>query len=193
MIFLVRHAESEANAGGKTTLLGTHITANGKIQSQKLAELLTFVPDLVVTTKYSRTIETANPTLTRFPLCEREEWNLHEYTYLSNPNDIPSTAAERKTRVDEYWKRADPYYIDGPDVESFHMFMTRVQESIDKLYELKDKNILIFTHGLVIKAYLWMRANNKLKCSTWTSEDMNNYHKYTEITEIKNLLMVKVE
>ena len=59
-ILLIRHAESEANAGG--IFVYTHIvkiTETGKKQAEKLKDVLD-KPDRIIVSKYIRTIESEN-------------------------------------------------------------------------------------------------------------------------------------
>lgn len=188
MLYLVRHAESTANAGEKTTLMDTHLTIRGRIASEAFSPPM--VPQVIATTKYIRTLESAMPTMRRFPKAKHIITDLHEFTYLSNPECVPSTVEERKERVDAYWERADPHYVDGPDVESFAMFMNRVASEIFIL-KMTEVPTIVFTHGLVIKAFLWMSCNGKFTngCA-WSSEDMKSYCKFNEMLKIDNLQVV---
>jgi broad specificity phosphatase PhoE len=84
MIFLVRHAESKANIGLPTSDPATiGITENGKYQSAKFAEEIKIAPDLIVTSRYVRTLQTAQPLIEKYPQANLETWSIHEFTYLS--------------------------------------------------------------------------------------------------------------
>ena len=61
-LWLIRHAESESNAGFATNdphSIG--LSALGLIQARKLTENFPAAPDLIGTTKYDRTDMTATP------------------------------------------------------------------------------------------------------------------------------------
>src|SRR5688500_8644547 len=113
-VWLIRHGESEANAG-----LATHdsssipLTARGRAQAELAARALPGAPDLLVSSAYARAIDTAAPARARFPGAASAEWPVHEFTYLARPAGGPSTVAERRPRVDAFWARADPHHVDG--------------------------------------------------------------------------------
>ncbi|SFM18989.1 Histidine phosphatase superfamily (branch 1) [Pelosinus propionicus DSM 13327] len=96
----------------------------------------------------------------RFPNVRREVWNVEEFTYLSPETCIGTTAAERKERVNEYWERLDPDYIDGEGAESFTMLLSRAQTAIERLSQMKSGFIVMFTHAQFMRA-MWVLNNSK--------------------------------
>jgi broad specificity phosphatase PhoE len=68
------------------------------------------------------------------------------------------TYEERRPLVEVYWRRADPEYQDSPDSESFAGFITRVEVVLEKLPRLNEGSIMVFTHGYVMKAVLWLQS-----------------------------------
>ena len=74
-IFIVRHAQSDANAGGRTTGPATvQITETGIRQAQYVADLVSERPVLIAISRYLRTAQTAAPLLLRYPGVPIEEW-----------------------------------------------------------------------------------------------------------------------
>ena len=63
-IWLIRHGESEANAGLPTSDVALiELTEKGHQQAQKVASAFTQAPSLIVTSPYIRTKQTAQPTI----------------------------------------------------------------------------------------------------------------------------------
>jgi len=152
-VFLIRHAESEANVGNKTSHPSDiSITIKGKSQSLELADEITDIPDLIIVTQYLRTTQTALPLLRKFPTAKVETWPLYEFTFLS-PNSCRNTnSKERLPMVNEYWEKCDPDFIHGIGAESFNQFIERIHGCLQKLSWTEYGFITIFTHGHVIRA-----------------------------------------
>lgn len=161
-IWLIRHGESIANAGAATE---NHITIplseTGQKQAKKISLLFSQVPDLIITSPFTRTQQTAEPTIKRFPAARREVWDVQEFTYLSPAACVNTTAADRKARVNEYWERLDPDHQDGEGAESFRQFLCRVQAAIDRLDKLSDGIIVMFSHAQFIRAMRFLRDNTE--------------------------------
>ncbi len=160
-VWLIRHGESTANAGAATE---NHITiplsSDGQEQAKRISLTFQETPTLIITSPFLRTQQTAKPTMKRFPNVRREVWNVEEFTYLSPETCIGTTAAERKERVNQYWERLDPDYIDGEGAESFTMLLSRAQAAIDRLNQLKSGFIVMFTHAQFMRA-MWVLNNAK--------------------------------
>lgn len=161
-IWLVRHGESIANAGAATQ---DHITISlskkGQEQANQISLLVPYQPDLIVTSPFIRTHQTAEPILKRFPGAKHEVWEVQEFTYLSPPTCAGTTAAERYQQVNEFWERSDPDYVDGPGAESFRQFITRAQAACDRLSRLSEGFILMFTHAQFIRAMRLLKGSNE--------------------------------
>lgn len=151
-ILLIRHAESEANAGLRTSdPAAISLTEKGIVQAIKLAEQFSEAPDLIITTTYLRTRQTAQPLIDKFPSVPVEVWPLHEFTFLSPSMCQNTTAMKRVPMVKEYWDRCDPFFVHGEGAESFDQFSTRVKVAWEKLKVLRHSSITIFTHGQVMR------------------------------------------
>lgn len=155
-IWLIRHGESQGNAGEVTHHpRSIALTAKGQAQAKRLAERFVHAPDLIVVSQYQRTRETAQPTIDRFPEVPVVEWPLHEFTYLSPAKHYAgSTEATRQPFVSAYWERSDPDHCEAEDAESFNQFMHRIRECLARLRTAPEPFIAVFAHGYVIKAML---------------------------------------
>lgn len=148
----VRHAESEANIGSVTdSPLSINLTSKGVEQAKQFADSFLDRPDLVITSSYVRTVQTAAPVINKYPDVPVKCLPLHEFTYLTPSLCQNTTAIDRLPMVNEYWQKCDPEYIHGAEAESFNQFIERVSRCIKSLCEIEKGHILIFTHGQVIR------------------------------------------
>ncbi len=156
IIWFIRHAESETNVGLPTASpLTAQLTPAGREQARSIAHAFTTPPQLIITSPYLRTKQTAEFTSQRFPAARVEEWPVHGFTYLSQSlGPEPSTIAERRVLVDAYWERLDHLYTDGDGAESFTEFMQRVQHVLDQLKNADENLIAVYSHGQFILAVL---------------------------------------
>lgn len=167
-VFLVRHGESQANAGVATPdPVKVKLTSLGEKQAKQVAAFFQeSVPlNLIVHSPYLRTKQTAEPTKHLFTNTTLEEWEVQEFTYISSMHQEHSTTQDRKPLVEVYWTMCEPSYMDGfypsfifsPHSESFKVFIWRVQAFIRRLKEVDNRcqNIAIFSHEQFIAAVLW--------------------------------------
>jgi len=139
MIFVVRHAESEANVGLATSNPEKiSITKSGEDLSAKFADEIEINPDLIVISRHYRTLQTAQPLIEKYPQAILETWAIHEFTYLAPSACIDTTKEDRKTRVEEYWDKCDPDFVDGLGAESFATFFKRVQGCFNRMKVLGE-------------------------------------------------------
>jgi 2,3-bisphosphoglycerate-dependent phosphoglycerate mutase len=191
IVWLIRHAESEANAGLPTTNPATtRLTATGHQQAQIIAALFSQPPSLIVTSPYLRTQQTAQPTIDRFPSVPQAEWRVQEFTFLSPERYKNTTTHERRPMVEVYWHRRDPFHIDGVGAESFAMFVDRVQSVRSQLMQLQDEFVVIFSHERFIRAVLWMSLMNE----EWvTPEAMQQFQAFIRSFRLLNGAILKCE
>lgn len=190
-VWFVRHGESEANAGLRTADAATiNITNRGKAQSKHLIEVLPNFPDLVVTSPFVRTKQTARAYLAAIDKVPEEEWAVQEFTYLDKCND--TTTVERRPRAQEYWKRSDPDYRDGDGtnatVESFASFFGRVDDLWQKVSKSNKDAVVVFCHGHVMRALVW----NKLFGQPATKESMQGFAAFTNAVLVPNAAIMTV-
>lgn len=150
--FLIRHAESTANAGQVSDSPATiPLTTQGQQQADQLAEQFEYAPHLVISSPFIRTLQTAIPTLKRFPSVAYDIWAIQEFTYLSPVACKHTTAAQRHPLVEAYWQRNDPAYVDGAGAESFNELIQRVKDFLQKLQNQYGL-LYVFTHGQFMRA-----------------------------------------
>jgi len=150
-IFLIRHAESEANINGKTlSHASIALSENGHKQAQALCLKLPEI-DHVIVSQYLRTHQTAAPLLEKYDLSFEVDAHLHEFSYLSERKCANTNMDDRKAWVKAYWEKMDYQYKDADDAESFEDLYMRVQAFHEKLKALSDnyvqKNLAVFSHG----------------------------------------------
>ena len=154
-LWLIRHAESEANVGRATAdFAGVRLTPRGERQAAALAAAVSDRPDRVVCSSFVRTQLTAAPTLAKFPGLAVEELPVHEFTYLCADRCRDTAPADRLPMVREYWERMDPDHRHGPAAESFVAFAGRVRTFLDAT-RAWDGFTLVFTHEMFIRAAVW--------------------------------------
>ena len=186
-IWIIRHGESIANAGAVTDNHKTiPLSPDGQAQAEQISQSFQEPPTLIITSPFTRTQQTAEPTIKRFPNVRREVWSVEEFTYLSPETCIGTTAAERKERVNKYWERLDPDYVDGEGAESFNMLLSRAKTAIDRLGRLEERFIVMFTHAQ------FMRAMHVLDTSS--SEDAKRLmSRFRELPRFNNCEIIKWE
>ena len=160
-ILIVRHAQSAANAGGRTSdPAAIPITDTGVRQAQCVARLVSEKPSLIAVSRFLRTTQTAAPLLLRYPGVPVEQWRIEEFTYLDAAACAGTTYAERQVLRDRYWARCDPLWVDGPGCECFADFISRVRRFEQALtVRNPDGTVVVFTHGLVMRTLLWFRQH----------------------------------
>lgn len=165
--WFIRHGESESNAGIPVSNdATTALTQLGIQQANRVAEHIQTPPDRFVVSPYLRTLQTATPTLQKFPDVPVETWPVHEYSYLSHEQSENTTIKDRRKLSTPYFLTGDPDLILGEGGESFHQFLARVDDSLKRVQESKADKIIIFGHGWFMRALMW-----KLYKSKETKED----------------------
>ncbi|MDH2566288.1 histidine phosphatase family protein [Acinetobacter baumannii] len=150
-IFLIRHAESEANINGKNlSHASITLSEDGHKQAQALCLKLPVI-DHVIVSQYLRTHQTAAPLLEKYNLNFEVDKHLHEFSYLSERKCANTNMDDRKAWVNAYWEKMDYQYKDADDAESFEDLYMRVQAIHEKLKVLAEnyvqKNLTVFSHG----------------------------------------------
>ena len=154
--WFIRHAESEGNAGMVTTSAGgIPLTERGHAQAQHLAQHIDTPPDLFVISPYLRTVQTAQPSLDKYPSIPVETWPIQEYTYLPAEVYRSSTTAQRNKPAVDYFRKGDPDLILGDGAESFNQLIARVNLALDRVIESPHRSIYLFSHGWYIRTMLW--------------------------------------
>lgn len=188
-IWLIRHAESKANAGFRTSAPAqVTLTKRGFLQADIIAALFKQPPALVVVSPYLRTRQTAEPLLAKFPDVPVETWEMQEFTYLSLEKTRNSTFAERKPLADAFWRRNDPLYSDGAGAESFADFWQRARNAIERITNDAPDKTVIFCHAQFLRAMLWQM----LATENVTPEIMQAFNLFMRAIKIPNAAVVKL-
>ncbi len=155
-VLLVRHGESEDNAGLPSDSMGsTPLTPTGVRQAEAVAAMLETPPGLFVVSPYVRARQTSRPALARFPAVPIEEWPVQEFTFLPDVAYLGTTLADRQPAEDAYWKQNDPRVVLGAGAESFVAFLERIQDARERLEKLDCGSVVLFSHKKVVNALLW--------------------------------------
>ncbi|CAN5408175.1 histidine phosphatase family protein [soil metagenome] len=190
-LWLIRHAESIANVGETTsTPREIPLSENGLAQADKLADFVNDRPDLIVTSPYIRSQQTAKPFFEFCPGVAAETLLVQEFTYLSVSRCRGTNYQDRKPWVDEYWTRADPNYCDGDQAESFAEFIGRCEQFARQLLEREYELAFIFTHEQFIKGMFW----NSMKFGReMTSDSMKAFQKFMVSFSVPNTSVTRVK
>jgi broad specificity phosphatase PhoE len=188
-ISLIRHAESHANIGLKTSKPAEiQLTDKGHQQARELADSIHEVPDIVITSPFIRTLQTAKPLLEKFPQVKHEQWPIYEFTYLSPIRCHNTTMEQRIPWATEYWQQCDPDYCDGDGAESFSHFIERTRDALNKFEQRQEKKIIAFSHMLFISALNWNKQRSISK--KIASDDMQNFKQYLFEKSVANCQIV---
>lgn len=157
-VWLIRHAESTANVGAIShDPCSIPLTDKGWQQARQVAEQFEACPDLIVSSPFLRTTQSAAPTRSRFYPARHEIWPIQEFTYLDPASCVGTTVEQRKSRVNTYWQANDPNYIDGEGAESFSMMLLRVRTMWERL-ATEHGFIAVFGHGQIMRATQLLQA-----------------------------------
>ncbi len=198
-VFLIRHGESQSNAGLPTLSSEiVELTDKGWKQAKAIAQFLQeaqLIPDLIVTSSYLRTKQTAAPATLTFSSIPEEQWSVHEFTYLSMWHEENSTTEDRRQMVEYYWELSDPSIVDDPKFgspapESFEQFIMRVRRVRAQLEQTELDVIVIFSHEQFITAFRWLSEPDTLPI---TSETMRKFRAFLKTNPVPNGAIVRVE
>jgi broad specificity phosphatase PhoE len=154
MLWLVRHGESAANAGGVTSdYAAIPLTDRGRAQAEAVAAACHEPPAWIGRSAYLRARQTAAPLLARYPGSPVADLAVHEFTYLAAERCLGMDATARQPLVDAYWSRMEPDYCDGEGAESFSGLCGRARAFLQYAAEHPGFGV-VFTHEQFIRAVL---------------------------------------
>ncbi|MCA9265215.1 MAG: histidine phosphatase family protein [Planctomycetales bacterium] len=183
-IWLVRHGESESNAGLATRDAVTiPLTTTGHDQAALVAGHFQSAPRKIVVSHYTRAQQTAAPLIERFSQACVEQWPVHEFTYLPEEYYRGKTNADRKDHEDQYWERARPHECLGPGAESFAQFIDRLATVRARLLAESRGPVIIVSHRRFLAGLIWLTLTNRAKVST---RGMIRYRQFDRGLGIKN-------
>ncbi len=197
-IWFIRHAQSEGNAGKKTTSSKENpLTDLGHRQAAALSEYLCGIgkkPGLLVYSDFIRTQQTMAPFVEANPDIPIEKWNIHEFTYLSAEKYNNTTVEERMPGRKEFWKKNDMFYRDDKTSESVSDLVTRTTDTITSALMNPNDFIMVFSHGTFIKVLWMMLAQGDLiggYMKYWPT--VKKLRRWTDSISFPNTAMLKVK
>ena len=190
-VWFIRHGESEGNVGLATSETAMiRLTARGIEQAERIALVFVEPPSLIVTSRYLRAKQAAQPTLHRFSHARHEEWPVHEFTFLSSLRYRNTTVEDRRPWAAAFWERCDPFYVDGEGAESFASLMSRIQQFLDQLQHSKEQFVAVFSHEEFIRAVAWSLLTSSVdNCF----ESMKHFRNFRKLFSIPNGAIWKVQ
>src|ERR1700679_3079279 len=96
-ILLVRHGQSLANSGERTSDPDTNpLTELGRSQARSFVDRLDCKPTLFIVSPFLRAQQTAAPLRQKFPDVPVEEWPIQEFTFLEPSQHRDTNEIERE-------------------------------------------------------------------------------------------------
>ncbi len=184
-IHLIRHAESQANAGMVTNKHSDILlTELGEYQAKEFSENYGFFPNLIVVSPYIRAKQTAKFVIDKNPSSIIEEWGVHEFTYLDSDKCIGTTSSIRKQLSDEYWEIGDSK-LKHNGAESFEEFYNRAITFKQKIKEASKvhNKISVFTHKQVVNLCQFIDKNS---IDSLSGDVMREFRQFVHDNEVKN-------
>ena len=183
-VYLIRHAESESNAGCATSnFANIRLTAAGHVQAKSFAQDFAIVPSLIVTSSFLRARQTAGYFSDLHKEVAVVEWPVHEFVFVTFPESAATTRLQRKPTVDEYWKRNNPEEKNVGS-ESFSEFWLRVKHVYDLVQRHRAETVVVFTHEFFMQAFTFGMAKQFPDCS---AEIMSKLYAQSRSTPMDNL------
>lgn len=154
-VYLIRHAQSIANAGG-VTMPHSEIPLSGVgvIQAEALAATLDVEAGQVRASAFARALETARPFAAKVNTQVTIDPLLNEFSCLDEASIAGMTLDQRRPITDAYWATADPDLRQGPRAETFREFHDRVSAFMRAMPDLPHAAV-VFGHGIWFGMLIW--------------------------------------
>lgn len=181
-LYLIRHAQSAANAGG-TSLPDRKIPLSAA-GTQQAAELVCRLPAncRVFVSEMRRTHETAAPYCARHGIRPEILPCLNEFSYLPFAAVQGLDATARKPLAEAYWQRADPHFRAGSGADTFAEFDGRVSNFLHRAWPELPRGSLLFGHGIWIALLAWRLSGNRAE----TGADMAAFRAFQSSLHVAN-------
>ena len=190
-VWFIRHGESVSNANLPTTHPATsELTAKGHREANYVVRAFTTKPDLIVVSPYIRAQQTAVPTINHFDPVNVVEWPIEEFSYLHPAKYSGTTGRDRWPHARDYWERMDPLENEGGEGESFAEMLARVQTMANQLWQTPEPFVVLFSHGLFLRAFLWMTITGYRETTT---ETMQQYLHFSRGISMPNGSILKTQ
>ncbi len=155
-LYLIRHGQSQANAGGITLENPVvPLTELGALQAQTLAALLPATPAAIWSSPFKRALDTAAPYCARLGQSPTTHDDLREFETVDTLQLRGRPSAEREAVVARYWLQSDPDHRTGPAAETFREFHDRVVRVRTGLLPGLQDGTVIFGHGMWMALLFW--------------------------------------
>ena len=159
-IYLVRHGQSTANAGGEIQPNAKiELTELGHKQAEEAAEWLlqTLGEDInsICVSSYIRTQQTAQPLLNKLNQTPKVIDGLQEFDLIGFSRLKGTTFTQRMALTEAYWQSADPAIANAEDAESFQQFYQRIPQVLKQFATFEPGNHVVYTHGYWISMLIW--------------------------------------
>jgi len=172
-LYLIRHAQSEANAGGiSKPERDIALSPLGREQAQALVARLPRSNHVYVS-ELRRTHETAAPYCRAHGITPQVLPQLNEFSCLAFDRIRGMDGTARRPLADAYWQRADPLECTGAGADSFAAFNQRLSAFLAHYPQLEDGSLL-FGHGIWIGLLAW----RLLAFSAETAADMAAFRRF---------------
>ena len=151
----VRHAQSVANAGGRTLPHATiPLSSTGQAQAAWIATQLPADAGAVHVSKFDRARETARPFCARIGVDAQVHRLMHEFSAIDPARIEGLTGEQRRPLTEAYWARGDRDARMGDAADTFGEFVACVDGFIDGMDTLADGSVL-FGHGIWFGLLAW--------------------------------------
>jgi alpha-ribazole phosphatase len=155
-LFLIRHGQSQANAGGVTLENSVvPLTDLGHRQARTLATLLPAAPPAVWSSPFKRSLDPAAPYCARLGVALQIYDGLREFEPLDTLQMHGTSCATREAALTRYWLDADPDGRNGPSAETFREFHERVTRVRNAWLPSLPDGTVIFGHGMWMALLFW--------------------------------------
>ena len=187
-LYLIRHAQSEANAGGiSKPERDIALSPLGREQAQALVARLP-ASKHVYTSELRRTHETAAPYCRAHGITPQALPLLNEFSCLAFELIRGMDGAALRPLADAYWQRADPQECSGAGADSFAAFNQRVSAFLAHHPQLADGSLL-FGHGIWIGLLAWRLLGFRAE----TSADMAAFRRFQSALPMPNTAVWRLQ
>lgn len=148
-VYLVRHAESEANTGGEYKGEHTLLSEGGKTQARQVAERFkNILFDAVITSQFGRAIETGKSIAGLSQKALIEPINLFgERQHPPEAIGLRTDSPEYKKIRDETWQRFSALDLSHKGEETFPLLMERAGKAVKYLESRPENSLVVVSHA----------------------------------------------
>ncbi len=190
-VWWIRHGETDSNIGLRTASSSAPtLTDRGYVQADQILKAFELAPELVITSPFIRTKQTAKPLLELFPGTLQVEWPIQEFSELSTANRKQTTGQERAPQLQDFWETCDPDERNGEGAETFREMIGRVDSALQAMNHLEEGLTAVFGHGLFMRALLWKMFASPPQID---SAQMRRFFLFQQSVWIANGAILKME